>query len=113
MKEFTTKGGQIFDIFASLNEAKAYIMDNYINNKEFIDDDFALFIEYKGGSYYYLCGSEECGTFKKTGIKTIIESNPATFTLWGEYRIYNIDDTDEEYSAEIDDESICWNVEER
>ena len=106
----TPKSQQIFEIFESRKEALAYIMDCYINNKEWLDDDSSLFIEYADGSCYYISGAEEDGKFKKTGIKTVIESNPATFSLYGDYRIYNIDDIDEEYSEENDSEEKTWNV---
>ena len=110
MKTIETKGGQFFEI-ETLKGIVPYIMDCYINNKEFLDDDSSLFIEYKDGSYYYISGCEESGKFKKSGIKTVIESNPATFVLYGDYRIYNIDDTEMTYSEENDSENITWNVE--
>lgn len=110
MKTIETKGGMIFEVIESLKEIKSYIMDGYIDNKEFLDDDCALYIRYKDGSEYYLCGAVEDGKFKKTGIETVIESNPSTYIIYGKYRIYNIDDTDEEYSQETDDEEKFWNV---
>ncbi len=110
MKIIETKGGQIFEI-STLKEIIPYIMDNYINNKDFLDDDSSLFVAYKDGSSYYISGAEETGKFKKSGIKTIIESNPATFVLYGNYRIYNIDDVEMTYSVENDREEITWNVE--
>ena len=109
----TPKSKQYFDIFDSRKEAIAFIMDSYINNKEWIDDDFSLYIEYNDGSCYYLSGTVEDGKFKKTGIKTIIESNPSSFSLYGEYRIYNTDNTEEEYSEENDSEEKTWNVDVR
>ena len=110
MKTIETKGGMIFEVIESLKEIKAYIMDGYIDNKEFLDDDFALYIRYKDGSEYYLCGATEDGRFKKTGIETVIESNPSSYIIYGKYRIYNIDDIDEEYRQETDDEEKFWNV---
>lgn len=114
MKTIETVGGQIFEIYETLKEIKEMIMDCYINNKGYISNDQSLFIEYKDGSTYYATGDYEEGTFKKTGIKTVIESNPCTFSLYGDYRIYNVDDMEMEYSEENDtDEDILWNVEER
>ena len=110
MKTIETKGGMIFEVCETRKEIMAYIMDAYINNKEWLDDDFALYIRYKDGSDYYLSGADEDGKFKKTGIETVIESNPATCVLYGNYRIYNIDDIDEEYSEENDDENKFWNA---
>lgn len=113
MKTIETKGGMIFEIAESLKEIKSVIMDCYIDNKDFIDDDFALFIRYKDGSSYYLGGNDEEGKFKKTGIEAVIESNPATTTLYGNYRIYNIDNIEEEYSEEVDSEEKFWNADVR
>lgn len=110
MKTIETKGGMIFEVCESLNEVKSYIMDAYINNKEFIDDDFSLYIRYKDGSEYYLSGATEDGKFKKTGIETVVESNPATCVIYGNYRIYNLDDIDETYNEENDSEEKFWNV---
>ena len=86
------------------------IMDCYIDNKDFIDDDFSIYIQYKDGSFYYLSGATEEGKFRKTGIETVIESNPATTSLYGKYRIYNIDDIDEEYSDAVDNDEKFWNA---
>ena len=83
MKTIETKGGMIFEVIESLKEIKSYIMDGYIDNKEFLDDDFALYIRYKDGSEYYLCGAVEDGRFKKTGIETVIESNPSSYIIYG------------------------------
>ena len=110
MKTIETKGGMIFEVVESLKEIKSYIMDCYIDNKEFIDDDFALYIRYKDGSEYYLSGSDENGKFKKTGIETVIESNHCTCVLYGNYRIYNVDNIEEEYSEEADSENCFWNA---
>lgn len=110
MKTIETKGGMFFEVSESLKEIKSYIMDCYIENKEFLDDDFALYIRYKDGSEYYLSGTGEEGKFKKTGIETVVESNPATCVLYGNYKIYNIDNIEEEYSEEIDTEDHFWNA---
>lgn len=110
MKTIETKGGMIFEVYESLKEIKSMIMDNYINNKDFIDDDFALYIQYKDGSFYHLIGATESGKFKKTGIETVIESNPCTTSVYGKYRIYNIDNTEETYSEEVDSEETFWNA---
>lgn len=110
MKTVETKGGMIFEVITSRKEILSYIMDNYIDNKDFIDDDFALFIRYKDGSYYYLGGADEEGKFRKTGIETVIESNPGTTVLYGNFRIYNIDNIEEEYSREVDSEEKFWNA---
>lgn len=105
----TQKSQQIFEI-CTLKEIMEYMMDCYITNKDFLDDDSSLYVEYKDGSNYYISGTVEEGRFKKSGIKTVIESNPCSFVLYGAYRIFNMDDTDEEYSDEADDENKTWNV---
>mgnify|MGYP001537681936 CR=1 FL=1 len=58
MKIIETKGGQIFEI-STLKEIIPYIMDNYINNKDFLDDDSSLFVAYKDGSSYYIIDDVE------------------------------------------------------
>ncbi len=110
MTTITTKGGQYIEVYESLKEMKSLIMDTYINNKDYIADS-TIYIEYKDGSMYYLSATEEEGKFKKTGIKTVIESNPSTFSVYGDYIIYNIDDVDEQYSEENDEEEKTWNIE--
>lgn len=110
MKTIETKGGMIFEVVESLKEIKSYIMDCYIANKEFLDDDSTLYIRYKDGSDYYLSGQNEDGKFKKTGIETVIESNASTTVLYGNYNIYNIDNTSESYSEENDNEDKFWNA---
>ncbi|WP_195615488.1 hypothetical protein [Intestinimonas butyriciproducens] len=105
----TPKSKQVFEI-CTRKEITEYMMDCYITNKEFLDDDSSLYVEYKDGSHYYISGAVEEGRFKKSGIKVVIESNPSSFVLYGAYRIYNIDDTDEEYSDEADNEEKTWNV---
>lgn len=113
MKTIETKGGMIFEVMTSRKEILSYIMDCYINNKDFIDDDFSLYIQYKDGSSYYIGGNDEEGKFRKTGIETVVESNPATTVLYGNYKIYNIDDIEEEYSEKVDDEEKFWNADVR
>lgn len=112
MKTLTTKGGQIFEIFENLSEAKRTINDDYLNNMDYISEDDTLFIKYKDGSIFSIFDVVE-GTYKKTGIETVILSNGSTTQIYGNYRIYNMDDTDIEYSKENDTEDTLWNVDER
>lgn len=112
MKTLETKDFQIFEIFESLKEAKATINQDYIDNMDYISEDDTLFIKYKDGSYFSIFDVVE-GTYKKTGIETVIISNGSTTQIYGNYRIYNMDDTDVEYSADVDTEDIFWNVDER
>lgn len=110
MKTITTpKSQQIFEV-CTLKEIMEYMMDCYITNKDFWDDDSSLYVEYKDGSHYYISGAIEEGRFKKSGIRAVIESNSASFVLYGAFRIFNMDDTNEEYSDEVDDECKTWNV---
>lgn len=62
-----------------------YIMDNYINNKDYMSDDMTLYIEYNDGSTYYLSNSYEDGKFKKNGIKRVIEDNGSTYSVYGDW----------------------------
>lgn len=103
MKTIELKNGQIIEEYENLKEIKHMIMDNYIHNKEFLDDDCSLYIEYKDGSSYYICGDED-GTFKKTGIKTVIENNPETYSVYGNYKPTKVDD-------EEPDDICTWLVE--
>lgn len=109
MKTIETKGGQIFEVM-TLKEVK-----EQINNEAATmdDDDYTAFIEYADGSTYYNSGSLTEGKLKKSGIVTAIFSNPCTTQVYGEYKIYNMDNTEEEYSTEVDSEEKMWNVEER
>lgn len=60
------------------------IMDNFINNKDYMSDDMTLYIEYKDGSTYYLGGSFDDGKFKKTGIKNVIIDD-GTYAVYGDW----------------------------
>ncbi len=113
MRTIETKGGQIFEILTNVKEAVAMALDNEIEmwKNDSLDDDYTLYIEYKDGSYFYLSADNVEGKFKKTGITKMIESNPCTTAIYGNYRIYNIDDTNEEYSIDTDDEYKGWNIE--
>ena len=103
MKDIYKENGQCIEVFTSLKEALVMVYDQYINNKEWLDDDFSLCIEYKNGSFYFLNDQDEDGKFKKTGIKTIIESNPNTYQVYGDYEIIKTD-------TEEDDENCTWIV---
>ncbi len=110
MKTIETKGGMIFEIWESRKEVLHDIeMLEWDNLDCWVDD--SLYIEYKDGSYFSVTdtfGVE--GKFKKTNIKTVIYGNSATTCVYGNYRIYNMDNTSEEYSEEIDSEEHFWNV---
>lgn len=103
MKQIELANGQIIEEYESIKEIKQLIEWNYVNNKEFLDDDSSLYIEYKDGSTYYLSGANEEGIYKKTGIKTVIESNPCTYSVYGEYKLVKTD-------TEDDDINCAWLV---
>ena len=68
----------------TLKEIIDLIMDNYINNKDYLVEEQYVFIEYKDGSSYILYGDgEEIGKFKKTGIAKVIEDNGWTYSIYG------------------------------
>jgi hypothetical protein len=93
--------GQIVEEYQSIKEVKEMIEMNYINNKDYIDDDFTLFIEYKDGSTYYLHGQEiEEGTYKKTGIKTVLEDNGCCYSVYGNYKLVKVDDADDDINCQ-------------
>ncbi|MDV3427879.1 MAG: hypothetical protein LIR50_12780 [Bacillota bacterium] len=94
MKIIELVNGQIIEEYEILKEIKSMIMDNYINNKEFLNDDSSLYIKYKDGSSYYICGTQEDGIFKKTGIKTVIENNPETYGVYGKYKLTKVDNSE-------------------
>lgn len=67
-----------------LKEVINLIMDNYINNKDYLDEEQYVSIEYKDGSSYTLYGNgEEIGKFKKSGIVKVIEDNGNTYSVYG------------------------------
>lgn len=110
MKTIETKGGMIFEIWTSRKEA-LHDIDMLDFDMEWWGEDDALYIKYKDGSHFYI-GSEIEGKFKRTNIETIIYSNSATTCLYGNYRIYNMDDTAETYSEAVDSEEKFWNADE-
>lgn len=77
-----------------MKDALEFIMDNYINNKDFLDSESRLYIEYKDGSYYYLSLGIEEGKFKKTGIKSVLEDNPGTYVVYGKWEAVKTDSSD-------------------
>lgn len=111
MRAFTTKGGQIFEVWENRKEALHDVADIIDGIRYAIEigqrTDDLLWVQYKDGSHY--CISEE-GRFKKINIEAIIDQNDCTTMIWGKVDIYNIDDIDEKYSEENDDESKFWNV---
>jgi len=110
MTSIETKGGQIFEMFSSRKEALEWI--GYYDFDNMPDDD-SIFVQYKDGTIFaagFNGGAE--GTYKKFNIKTVIIDNGSTTQLWGAYRLYNMDNTDEEYSEVNDDECKCWNADE-
>lgn len=110
MKTIETKGGMIFEIWESRKEA-LYDIEMLDMDLDFYGwEDDSLYVEYKDGSFFYIGGGEIEGKLKKNNIKAIIYSNPSTTCLFGEYRIYNIDDIEETYSEEADTEYTFWNA---
>ena len=68
----------------TLKEIIDLIMDNYINNKDYLDEEQYVSIEYKDGSSYILYGDgEKIGKFKKNGIAKVIEDNGCTYSVYG------------------------------
>lgn len=110
METITTKGNQIFEILTSLKEVKELINMDLASMD---DDDYSAFIVYNDGSIYYNSGSFAEGKLKKSGIVTAIFSNPCTYQIYGDYKIYNMDNTEMEYSEENDNKQVYWLVCER
>lgn len=75
----------------TLKEIKEIIMQDFIENRGYLSEDESLYIEYKDGSYYYLCSDGEDGKFKKTGIKKVVIDNAETYQIYGhcDMRIMN------------------------
>jgi len=101
IKSIELSNGQIVEVLKNLKDTIEFIKDCYIENKDYLDDDSSLYVEYKDGSYYYLSGACEEGKFKKTGIKTVIEDNPCTYTVYGAWKAVKTDDND-------DEENCCY-----
>lgn len=115
MKTIETKGGMIFEIWTSRKEVLHDLEMLDFDSCGFDDlGDETLYIEYKDGSTFMAGwnGVKE-GKFKRTNIKTAIYSNASTTALYGDYVIYNVDNTDEEYSEEVDDVEKFWNADAR
>lgn len=110
MKTIETKGGQIFEIFETLKEAKGMIQDCFTENMDSVSDDESLWVQYKDGSHFHVSGAYVEGEYKKTGIETVIISNTSTNQAYGNFQIYNMDDTEEKYSESVDDEQKTWNI---
>ena len=104
MKSIELSNGQIVEVIKNLKDAIEFIKDCYVENKDYLDDDSSLYVESKDGSYYYLSESEEKGKFKRTGIKTVIEDNPCTYTVYGKWKAIKTDDNE-------DDETCCYIIE--
>ena len=102
MKTIILENGQIIEKL-TLKEALTMIYDCYINNKDFLTDDFSLYIKYKNGTEYYISATDEIGKFKKTGIETVIENNPCTYQVYGLYQLVKVDESE-------DDENCTWLV---
>lgn len=117
MKTIETKGGQIIEVWESLKEAlhDLQTLSDDTDKFSFMFEEDTLLIKYKDGKYFTAAGfsGEIEGKFRKTCIETIIYSNSSTTVVYGDYRIYNMDDVDEEYTEENDTEEKMWNVDER
>ncbi|RGS43542.1 hypothetical protein DWX94_04280 [Coprococcus eutactus] len=114
MRAFTTKGGQIFEVWENRKEALHDVADIIDGIRYAIEigqrTDDLLWVQYKDGSHYCISEEGEEGRFKKINIEAIIDQNDCTTMIWGKVDIYNIDDIDEKYSEGNDDESKFWNV---
>ncbi len=114
MRAFTTKGGQIFEVWENRKEALHDVADIIDGIRYAIEigqrTDDLLWVQYKDGSHYRISEEGEEGRFKKINIEAIIDQNDCTTMIWGKVDIYNIDDIDEKYSEGNDDESKFWNV---
>ena len=75
---------QYVEEYKTLKGIMSRVMDNFINNKDYMTDDMTLYIEYKDGSTYYLGGSFDDGKFKKTGIKNVIIDD-GTYAVYGDW----------------------------
>lgn len=80
----TEYGEQYVYEYKTLKGIMSEIMDNFINNKDYMSDDMTLYIEYKDGSTYYLGGSFDDDKFKKTGIKNVVIDN-GTYAVFGDW----------------------------
>jgi len=80
----TEYGEQYVYEYKTLKGIMSEIMDNFINNKDYMSDDMTLYVEYRDGSTYYLGGSFDDDKFKKTGIKNVIIDN-GTYAVFGDW----------------------------
>lgn len=111
MKTLTTKSGQIFEITHSQKEFRDFSCAYWNRQHGYpLDEDTFLYILYKDGSSYYLSYDAEEGVFKSYNILGMMESNAATYVIYGSFRIYNMDDIEEEYCESVDEDNKSWNV---
>lgn len=98
MRTFTTKGGQIFEVWESRKEALHDVADIIDGIRYAIEigqrTDDLLWVQYKDGSHYCISEEGEEGKFKKINIEAIFDENDCTTMIWGKVDIYNIDDID-------------------
>lgn len=77
--------GTIIEILTSRKEVIEFVNDYYLDNIGMLGDDFYLYIEYEDGETFEVDNDEIIGKFRKTGIKTMVESNPACYFVYGQY----------------------------
>lgn len=115
MKTINTLGGQEINILTRRKtEVKAFICGlNYTKedwDNGFWDSDATLYLEYLDGTTCYIADTSYEGKVKLGKIKTLIYGDAWGNTVYGEYEIINIDDTDERYSPENDSEDKIWTI---
>lgn len=115
MKTITTLGGQeIIILTRRKTEVKDFIKNlNYTKEdweNGFWDNDASLFIEYLDGTTCYISDTSYDGKVKLGKIKTLIYGDACGNTVYGDYHITNVDDTEEEYSPETDSGEKIWNI---
>lgn len=114
MRYIDTLSGQTFEIWDSRQEALHDVADIIEGIKGQLDmygtTYESLWVQYTDGSHYYLGDLGEEGKFRKTGISCIIDENECTTMLYGHYVIYNMDDTSETYSPDVDSTDKFWNA---
>lgn len=85
MRAFTTKGGQIFEVWESRKEALHDVADIIDGIRYAIEigqrTDDLLWVQYKDGSHYCISEEGEEGKFKKINIEAIIDENYDTTAI--------------------------------
>lgn len=104
-------------IFTSLKEALYNVIDmnGNVTAKELAEMtvDGSIYIEYKDGTSIWMSEGEVIGIkkLKRTGIKFIYMEDASCMYVYGNHKIINREDMDEEYSPEVDHPEKDWIIE--